>query len=107
MEQRSMSSTEHQQHPTCPPRTYILILLALLVFTAINTGAAYLNLGFLNPIIALGIACVNAVLVILFYMHLRYSSRLMKLTFAAGIFTFMILVIMTLTDYISRGWGLW
>jgi cytochrome c oxidase subunit 4 len=79
----------------------------LLVLTATTTGAAYLDLGVLNPIIALGIACLKAVLVILFFMHIRYSSKLMMLTVGSGFFTFIVLITMTLSDYISRNWGLW
>ena len=57
--------------------------------------------------IALAIACTKAVLVILFFMHIKYSSRVMKLTVASGFFTFLVLITMTLSDYISRAWGLW
>ncbi len=46
-------------------------------------------------------------LVILFFMHVKYSSRLVMLTVAAGFFTFLVLITMTLSDYISRAWGLW
>ena len=56
---------------------------------------------------ALAIAVIKTVLVILFFMHLRYSSKLLKLTLCAGFFTFLVLIIMTLTDYMSRAWGLW
>ncbi|MGC2403443.1 MAG: cytochrome C oxidase subunit IV family protein [Acidobacteriaceae bacterium] len=98
--------TEHEHH-IVGPKTYGLILGALLVLTATTTGAAYLDLGVLNPIIALGIACLKAVLVILFFMHIRYSSKLMMLTVGSGFFTFIVLITMTLSDYISRNWGLW
>jgi cytochrome c oxidase subunit 4 len=65
------------------------------------------DLGFWNPIIALAIASTKAVLVVLFFMHVWYSSKLTKLTVIAGIFTFLILISLTLTDYISRAWGQW
>ncbi len=65
------------------------------------------ELGIFNPIVAIAIACIKAVLVILFFMHVKYSSRLTKLTVAAGFFTFLVLITMTLTDYMSRAWGLW
>jgi hypothetical protein len=55
----------------------------------------------------LAIACVKATLVVLFFMHIKYSSKLMKLTVGAGLFTFLILVGMSLSDYISRAWGQW
>ena len=88
------------------PRPTGLILLALLVLTATTTGAAFINMGVFSPIVALGIACLKAVLVILFFMHIRYSSRVMMLTVGAGFFTFLVLITMTLSDYISRNWGL-
>ncbi len=71
--------TEHEHH-IVGPKTYGLILLALLVLTATTTGAAFIDMGIFNPIVALGIACLKAVLVILFFMHIRYSSRVMMLT---------------------------
>lgn len=86
---------------------YLLIFGALLLGTAITVGASYVDLGEWNPVIALAIACTKAVLVILFFMHIKYSSRVMKLTVAAGFVTFLILITMTLSDYISRAWGLW
>jgi cytochrome c oxidase subunit 4 len=98
--------TEHEHH-IVGPKTYGLILLALLVLTATTTGAAFINMGIFSPIVALGIACIKAVLVILFFMHIRYSSRVMMLTVGAGFFTFLVLITMTLCDYISRSWGLW
>jgi cytochrome c oxidase subunit IV len=101
-----MTTTEHEHH-VVGPRTYGLILACLMVLTAVTTGVAYLDLGVLNPVIALAIACLKAVLVILFFMHIRYSSKLMMLTVGSGFFTFIILITMTLSDYISRNWGLW
>jgi cytochrome c oxidase subunit IV len=102
-----MSEPTKHEHHVVGPKTYGLILGALLVLTATTTGAAYLDLGVFNPVIALGIACFKAVLVILFFMHIRYSSKLMMLTVGAGFFTFLVLITMTLSDYISRNWGLW
>ncbi len=102
-----MSTPTLHEHHIVKPKTYALILVALLVLTATTTGVAFLDLGILNPIVALAIACIKASLVILFFMHLRYSSRLLKLTLFSGLFTFLVLITMTLTDYISRSWGLW
>ncbi len=102
-----MSAPVEHEHHVVGPKTYLLILSALLVLTAVTTGVAYLDMGIFNPIIALAIACFKAVLVILFFMHIRYSSRVMMLTVGAGFFTFLVLITMTLSDYISRNWGLW
>jgi len=58
----------------------------------------------LNPVIALAIATTKALLVILFFMHVRYSSKLTKMTVLAGFFWLGILLLMTMGDYISRSW---
>jgi cytochrome c oxidase subunit IV len=102
-----MSAPAEQEHHVVGPKTYLLILLALMVLTATTTGVAFLDMGIFNPIVALAIACIKAVLVILFFMHIRYSSKVMMLTVGAGFFTFLVLITMTLSDYISRNWGLW
>jgi len=57
--------------------------------------------------VAIAIACIKAVLVVLFFMHVKYSSKLTKLTVFAGLFTFLTLIGMTLSDYFSRAWGRW
>ncbi len=102
-----MSTPTLHKHHIIQPRLYLTILIVLLVLTATTTGVAFLDLGVLNPIVALAIACIKATLVILFFMHLRYSSKLLKLTLCAGLFTFTVLILLTLTDYMSRAWGLW
>jgi cytochrome c oxidase subunit 4 len=102
-----MSEPKEHAHHIVSPKVYVVIFLALLVGTALTVWASYVNLGILNPIIALAIACTKATLVVLFFMHVKYSSKLTKLTVGAGIFTFLILIGMTLSDYISRAWGSW
>lgn len=106
-EHASHPVAEHHEHHIVSPRLYLVIFGTLLLATAITVGASYLDLGEWNPVIALAIACTKAVLVILFFMHIKYSSRVMKLTVASGFFTFLVLITMTLSDYISRAWGLW
>jgi cytochrome c oxidase subunit 4 len=85
----------------------VVILFALLIGTGLTVWASFLELGFWNPIIALAIATTKAVLVVLFFMHVWYSSKLTKLTIISGVFMFLVLISMTLTDYISRAWGQW
>ncbi len=97
---------EHTGH-IVSPKVYATILGLLLVGTAITIGASYVEMGPWNPVVALLIACTKATLVVLYFMHIKYSSKLMKLTVGAGFFTFLILVGMSLSDYISRAWGLW
>jgi cytochrome c oxidase subunit IV len=98
---------EHADHHIIGPRTYAIVFGTLLFFTGITVAAAFVDLGVLNPIVALAIACFKAVVVILFFMHVKYQSRLVKMTVACGFFTFIVLITMTLTDYMSRAWGLW
>jgi cytochrome c oxidase subunit 4 len=81
--------------------------LALLVGTALTVWASFWELGVWNPVIALAIATAKMMLVVLYFMHVKYSSRLTKLTLGAGVFMFLVLISMTLTDYMSRAWGRW
>jgi cytochrome c oxidase subunit 4 len=98
--------THHSEH-IVSPKVYGVIFASLLVLTGLTTAASYVEMYVFNAVVALGIACLKAVLVILFFMHVKYSSRLTKLTVAAGFFTFIVLITMSMTDYISRAWGLW
>lgn len=97
---------EHEHH-IVSPKVYLTIVLALLVLTATTVGASYVEMGVFNPIIALAIAAVKMTLVVLFFMHVKYSTRLTQLTVGAGLLTFFILVGMTLSDYFTRAWGRW
>jgi len=103
----NVTNPEHAEHHIVTPFQYTLVFATLLVFTGITVGAAYVDMGVFNPIIALGIASTKAVIVILFFMHVKYQSRLIKVTVGAGFFTFIVLVTMSLVDYMSRAWGLW
>jgi cytochrome c oxidase subunit 4 len=103
----NITNPEHAEHHIVGPKTYAIIFVTLLTFTGITVAAAFVNLGILNPIVALAIASTKAVIVILFFMHVFYQSKLIKLTVISGFLTFLILVTMTLSDYMSRAWGLW
>jgi cytochrome c oxidase subunit 4 len=86
-------------------KTYLGVFAALLVLTALTTGVAFVDLGRIGNIsVALTIAVVKAVLVMLYFMHLRYSSRLTILFAGAGVYWLGIMLALTLSDYISRGW---
>ena len=87
-----------------PIRVYVAVFAALLVLTAVTTVAAFQDLGPLNNIVALGIATLKATLVVLFFMHARYGTRLTPLVITAGLFWLVILIALTLTDYLTRGW---
>ena len=84
--------------------SYLVIFGTLMVMTAITIAVAYVNLGELNKVVALGIASFKATLVILYFMHVKYSSRLTKLVVVAGFFFLIVLLGLTMTDYGSREW---
>jgi cytochrome c oxidase subunit 4 len=103
----NITNPEHAEHHIVTPLNYLFVYVALIIGTILTVLAADVDMGVFNPIIALGIACTKACIVILFFMHVKYQSRLVKLTVGAGFFTFIVLITMTLTDYMSRAWGLW
>lgn len=104
--------TQHTAQPTPEPnvphgpatRTYYLVYVALMVLLALTVGASFINLGPLNELVALAIAVAKAVLVILFFMHVRYSSRVTWLFVAAGFVWLGILIFLAMNDYWTRGW---
>jgi cytochrome c oxidase subunit 4 len=87
-----------------PKSTYYAIFGALMALTALTVSVAFVHLGALNFPVALSIAIVKATLVILFFMHVKYSSRLTKLICGTSFFFLIVLFALTLTDYLSRGW---
>lgn len=86
-----------------PLSTYLSIFAALMVLSAITVGAAFVNLGSFNPVVALAIAVIKATLVILFFMHVKYSSPLTKITVVLSFFFVAILFAETFIDYATRG----
>jgi len=93
---------EHEHHVQ-PVSTYFAVYIALVVLLVLTVGAAFVHFGPLNNAIALGIAVLKAVLVILFFMGIKYSSRLTWVWACAG-FAFLIILLMTVGDYITRNW---
>jgi cytochrome c oxidase subunit 4 len=83
---------------------YYWVFVILLGLTLLTIGAAFLDLGPLNTVIALTIAIAKALLVILFFMHLGESSSLTWMLVGAGIFWLLLLITITLSDYLTRGW---
>jgi cytochrome c oxidase subunit 4 len=88
-------------HPT--HKVYYLVFIALAIGTVLTWRIAFVDLGIWNPIVALAIACTKATLVILFFMHVRYSSKLTMITVAAGFFWLLIMISLDLSDYLTRG----
>ena len=103
----NVTNAEHKDHHLVTPAQYTLVFGTLLLFTLITVGAAFVDLKWANPVVALAIACFKAVIVILFFMHAKYQSRLIKMTIASGFFVFLVLIVMTMSDYVSRSWGMW
>jgi cytochrome c oxidase subunit IV len=87
-----------------PKKVYFVIFGALLGFTALTTGVAYVNLGKWNTIVALVIAGCKATLVALFFMHLRWSTHMMRVVLLSALLWLAILISLTTTDVFSRDW---
>jgi cytochrome c oxidase subunit IV len=85
-----------------PKRTYYKVGFILLLLFVLTVTAAYIDLGQLNIFVALTIAIVKAVLVVLYFMHVRYSSHLVWVFAIAGFFWLVIFFVLTLSDYLTR-----
>ncbi len=87
------------------PRIYLFIFLALIVGTGLTVFAAFYDFpGPLNAIVALTIAVIKATLVVLYFMHVRYSGRLVWVVIGSALFWLAIMFALTISDYSSRGW---
>jgi len=95
-----MKMTEH----VVSRRTYFLIFGALIVLTATTVGVSTLELGRWHIVAALLIAAVKALLVVLFFMHVLHSPRLVWLAIGVALFCLAILLSQTFSDYLTRGW---
>jgi cytochrome c oxidase subunit 4 len=85
-------------------KLYILVFAALIALTALTTGVSFIDLGKWNTVAALAIAVCKASLVALFFMHLKWSSGLMRIVLLAAFVWFAILVTLTLADELARQW---
>jgi cytochrome c oxidase subunit IV len=94
---------EHSAH-IVPRKTYYWIFAALMVLTFITTESSYFDLGAMNVIVALVIAFTKASLVVLFFMHVKYASRLTQIVVIGGLFWLALLLMLTMGDFITRGW---
>src|SRR5260370_34329255 len=91
------------EHVT-PRRTYFAIFAALLALTFLTVAVSRIDLGRLNTIVAMTIAVSKAVLVVLFFMHLRYSTRLTKLVVVGGFMWLAVVIGLTMADDVTRLW---
>jgi cytochrome c oxidase subunit 4 len=85
-------------------KIYILIFATLMIMTLVTVGVAFIDFGPFNIIIALSIAIFKATLVILFFMHVRHRDHLTWIYVSAGFYWLLILIVVTMTDFLSRGW---
>jgi cytochrome c oxidase subunit 4 len=85
-------------------KTYAAVWIALLILTGLTTGVAYIDLHVFSVAVALAIAVVKMLLVALFFMHVRHSTKLTKLVVTGGLLWLGILLALTLTDFATRGW---
>jgi cytochrome c oxidase subunit IV len=88
-----------------PVKTYVGVFFALMVLTGLTTGVAFIDLHAWNTPVALAIAVVKMVLVVLFFMHVKYSPALTKMVILAGFFFLALLVAFTLADELTRIWS--
>ena len=84
-----------------PVSTYVLVFLALLVGTGVTVGASYVDLGIWNTPVAMLIAVTKASLVVFFFMHLKYSPRLLWVWLGAALFFLVLLIVGVETDYLA------
>jgi cytochrome c oxidase subunit 4 len=88
-----------------PLRVYFAVFGALMALTALTVWAALQDFGAFNIVVALALACTKGVLVVLYFMHVRYSTRLTWVVVAGGFFWLLLLLGLTLSDYLTRGPG--
>ena len=98
---------EYMQEAThlVPVRVYLTIFSLLMILTAITVGVSFLDLGPFNTLVAIVIAVTKMMLVVLYFMHVRYSTRLTWAVVAGGFFWLALLLLLTLGDYLTRGPG--
>ena len=92
-----------------PKSMYYAVFSALILGTGLTVAAAFIDMGAINNVVMLGLAITKALLVVLFFMHVRWSTRLTWVVAASGFFWLLILFGLTMQDYLTRGWvpGTW
>lgn len=83
---------------------YFAVFIALLVGTVLTVAAAHMDFGPLNTPVALAIAITKAALVVVFFMHVKYSPRLITMVVVGSFVWLAIMLLITLSDYWTRGW---
>ena len=104
-----MASTTNgnlNEHHVAPISLYLVIFGALIVGTILTVVVAKFDLGPFNNIVMLTVACTKALLVVLYFMHVRWSSRLTWVIAASGFFWLIIMFTLTMQDYMTRAWDI-
>ena len=95
----------HQMtHQVVPVKVYAAVFAALLALTITTVAVSKLDLGEFNFVAAMTIAVIKATLVVMFFMDVRRATSLTKLFVGAGLFWMAILILLMLSDYLTRGW---
>ena len=103
-QQSTVDSRQSEHDHVVPVRVYVAVFVTLLVMTAATTLISGVDLGPWNTVVALAIACFKASLVVLYFMHAKYSPKLTRVVIFGGLFWLAILLTITFSDFVSRGW---
>ena len=87
-----------------PVSTYLIVFVLLMMGTALTTGVAYIDLGRWNTVVALAIAFTKMMLVVLFFMHVKYAAGLTRVVVLAGFFWLGIMITLSCSDELTRTW---
>jgi cytochrome c oxidase subunit 4 len=98
------SGSEHHSDHIVPVSTYVSVFLTLIVLTWVTAFVATIDLGRLNVVVALSIAIFKASLVLLFFMHLKYGTRLTKMIVMSGLYWLVLLLFIVMMDIWTRNW---
>lgn len=92
------------EQPVVAVGTYVKIFVTLIALALATTGIAFIDLGIFNPIVAMAIAVFKTVLVVLFFMHVKYEGKVTLIFAIAGFCWLAIMLMLTAGDYLTRGW---
>lgn len=95
---------EHAEHHIVPKRVYALVFATLIIMTWVTAWVSTVDLGSMNIWVALSIAVFKATMVVLFFMHVKYGTRLTKMIVCSGILWLLFLLFVTMGDIWTRGW---
>jgi len=100
----SANENHHEEHHVVPLRHYFGVFFALIALTFATVWTAKMDLGIFNTLVALTIACIKALLVILIFMHVKYSPKLVQTMVGASVLWLLIMFLFTWSDFATRGW---